>query len=168
MFAYSGWSGAMMMVRREVVERRGWITENQLARSLVYSQLLPGSTAIGIISGSGFRILGWPGLIVATIAYILPPAILMTALSVLYFHYHTVPSLGAPLNGIYAALSGLLLANAWQLARKYNRSNLLWVFTGAAMLANIFLHLNYALIVIAAGIISILLLSPERKEESDA
>ena len=152
-FAYGGWSGAMLMARRELIEKHHWISEEELARSLTYSQLLPGSTAVGIISGSGYRILGWPGLVVATVMYILPPTILMILLSAVYFRYHTIPSLGAPLSGVYAALTGILVANAWQLAKKYNNMWFLWVISITALVANVLLHISFAPIVISAAII---------------
>jgi chromate transporter len=163
--AYGGWSGAMLMVRREAIIKHAWITEDQLAKSFTYSQLLPGSTAVGIVSSTGYRTLGWPGLIIATGAYILPPALLLMALSALYFKYHTVHLLSAPLNGVYAALVGLLLANTWELARKYNQSWFLWLISMGALVLNSMFNVRFSIIVICFGLLYILILSKQKIHE---
>jgi chromate transporter len=70
--------------RKELVERRQWVSENQYAQLLAICQFLPGPASSQVGFSLGLLRAGWLGAIAAFVAFTLPSAILlMTFASIL-------------------------------------------------------------------------------------
>lgn len=63
--------------RAEFVERRKWVTESQYAQLLALCQFLPGPASSQLGFSLGLLRAGWPGAIVAFLAFTLPSALLL-------------------------------------------------------------------------------------------
>ena len=74
----------LVIVERELVERRGVLTHQDLTDALTYTKPLPGSTVVQIVAYLAYRIGGWPGAAVATLGYLLPSTLAMMALAAGY------------------------------------------------------------------------------------
>jgi chromate transport protein ChrA len=59
-------------LRRELVERRGWLQPSEITEALAYTKPLPGSTVVQVVTFLGWRVDNWPGVIVATVAFLFP------------------------------------------------------------------------------------------------
>lgn len=92
------------LIRREVVERRGWLTERELLDLVGLTSLIPGpnSTELAMLVGQR-RAAGW-GLIVAGVAFIVPAALTVLALAWAYVTYGATPGAEALLYGIKPAV----------------------------------------------------------------
>lgn len=85
--------------RRELVERRKWISDAQYAQLLAISQFLPGPASSQLGFGLGLMRGGWPGALAAFLGFTLPSATLMFAFAVV------LPRVGGDLAS--SALHGL-------------------------------------------------------------
>lgn len=65
--------------RREIVERRAWISEEQFAQLLAICQFLPGPASSQLGFGLGLLRAGWRGALAAFLAFTLPSALLLVA-----------------------------------------------------------------------------------------
>src|SRR5215212_3435898 len=74
----------LVMIERELVDRRRVLTHRDLTDALTYTKTLPGSTVVQIVAYLSYRLGGWPGSAVATIAYLVPSTIAMMALAAGY------------------------------------------------------------------------------------
>ena len=77
--AFGGLGATLTLLRRELVERRGWLRPSDVTEALAYTKPLPGSTVVQVVTFLGWRLGNWPGAIVATVAFVLPALALMTA-----------------------------------------------------------------------------------------
>jgi chromate transporter len=66
-------------LRREVVERRGWLGDEAYADLVALCQLLPGPTSSQVVFGLGLRRAGVPGALLASACFMLPSAVAMVA-----------------------------------------------------------------------------------------
>jgi chromate transporter len=156
----------LAIVERDLVDKYRLLTREDITESLTYTRLLPGSTVLQIVSYLGYKLAGWPGSALITAAYIIPSALAMVLLAAGYAAVTTVPTVAPAVNGITAAVVGILLATAYRLGKR-NITGLLTVTIGlAAFVAGAFQGVNAALIVVAGGIIGILLLSPATNEQT--
>jgi chromate transporter len=102
----------------------------------------------------------------ATAAFLLPAAALMTALAVTYVAASALPDLEPAIRGLTAAVVGVLLATTYRLGKSSFRDPVLLALTLAAFGAGVVFNVNAALIVVAAGLIGLLLFaSPARRKE---
>src|SRR5882724_10855156 len=114
---FLGLGTALALVERELVSRRRWLTEADLTEALTYTKLLPGSTVIQVMAYLGYKLGGWSGSAVATAAFIVPSALLMLLLAAAYVSATALPAIGPTVNGLTAAVVGVLLATTYRLGR---------------------------------------------------
>lgn len=147
----------LIMIERELVDRRGVLTHQDLTDALTYTKTLPGSTVVQIVAYLAYRLGGWTGSAVATVVYLLPSTLAMMALAAGYIAVSSLPLVRPAAEGLTAAAVGLLLATAWRLSkRSINlRQPLSVALAALAIIAGGVFHLSAALVVVAAGVIGI-------------
>ncbi len=103
-------------IEQEVVERLGWLTRREFLDALDLGQITPGPVVI-TATFIGYKVAGWAGAIVATIAIFLPSFVL-TLLGANYLRRkQDSPVLQAALRGINAAAVGAIAGSLVSLAR---------------------------------------------------
>jgi chromate transporter len=82
--AFGGPAAHVALIERECVQRRAWITRQRFLDLLGVANLIPGPTSTELAMHVGRQRAGWPGLIVAGLAFILPGAIVVGVLAAIY------------------------------------------------------------------------------------
>lgn len=111
---------AVVMMRRELIARRGWLTEREFLEIYAVAQICPGGLPISLAVLCGKRLAGIPGFFVALVAETVPGFVVLVVLALLSFDPH-MALLRAALRGAAAAAVGSLLANAIQMNWPYRR-----------------------------------------------
>jgi chromate transporter len=147
----------LVMIERELVQRRQALTHQDLTDALTYTKTLPGSTVVQIVAYLAFRLGGWPGSAIATIVYLLPSTLAMMALAAGYIAVSGLPLVRPAADGLTAAAVGLLLATAWRLSKRAisPRQPLSVVLAAGAVIADGMLGVSAAMVVVVAGLIGI-------------
>lgn len=160
--AFGGLGTTLALIERELVTRRGMLTPAEVTEALTYTKLLPGSTGPQAISYLGYKLGGWSGSALATAAFLFPSALLMVLLAAAYGATSALPAMGSPVNGLTSAVVGILLATTYRLGQANIKEPLTWGIALVAFAVGAVLDISAALIVVAAGLLGILLLSPSR------
>lgn len=147
----------LVLIERELVDRRRVLTHQDLTDALTYTKTLPGSTVVQIVAYLAYRLGGWPGSAVATVVYLVPSTLAMMALAAGYIAVSGLPLVRPAADGLTAAAVGLLVATAWRLSKRSinRRQPLSLVLAAAAVIAGGVFHLSAALVVIVAGLLGI-------------
>jgi chromate transporter len=82
--AFGGPAVHVALIERECVQRRGWITRQRFLDLLGVANLIPGPTSTELAMHVGRQRAGWPGLVVAGLAFIVPGALIVGVLAALY------------------------------------------------------------------------------------
>jgi len=159
--AFGGLGATLALVERELVDKRRWLTPADLTEALTYTKLLPGSTVVQVVSYLGYKLGGWPGSALATAAFVLPSVLAMLVLAALYVAATALPALGPAVNGLTAAVVGILLATTYRLGKANIKGPVALGMAVAACGVGVWLGVNAALIVVAAGVLGILLFATE-------
>ena len=133
--AFGGPAAHIAMMEDEVVRRRRWLTREQFLDYLGATNLIPGpnSTELAIHIGHARR--GWPGLLVAGIAFILPASLIVAAVAWAYVRYGSLPQAGGLLYGIKPVVMAVVAQALWGLGRSAVKSRVLAIVGLAAILA---------------------------------
>lgn len=116
LLAFGGPVAQIAMIRRELVDREGWISSARFNRLLAVMQILPGPEAHELCVHLGVRAHGRIGGLLAGLGFMLPGFILMMGLSWLYFQLDmNQPWLAATLLGAQAAVLALIVRAVWKL-----------------------------------------------------
>jgi len=147
----------LVIIERELVDRRGVLTHQDLTDALTYTKALPGSTVVQIVAYLAYRLGGWPGSALATIVYLLPSTLAMKALAAGYIAVSELPLMRPAASGLTAAAVGLLLATAWRLSKRAidPRQPLSIALAVGAIVAGGVFGISAALLVMIAGVIGI-------------
>jgi chromate transporter len=157
--AFGGLGPALVIVERELVERRRLLTAADVAQAVAATRLLPGSALIQVMAFLGYRLKGWRGSGVAVAAGLLVPVTAMLALATAYDAAPVWPALGRAAHGMAAVVAGLFFASAYRLGRAVIRGNVGVGIALAAAGATAGLSAPAILAVVTGGLIGVVLLS---------
>ncbi len=134
--------GMSAWIRREVVQKRGWIDEGQFLSGLALCQIAPGPNAVNLSVFIGTTLLGTAGAVVALSAMLAVPSAILFAAGYVYFTVRALPQgawFSTLLAGAGAAAIGLTLANGVRLTRRGVRDRTAWVImVGTALAIGVF------------------------------
>lgn len=150
--AFGGPAAHIAMMEEEVVRRRQWLTHAEFLDLLGATNLIPGPNSTEMAIHIGHRRAGWPGLLVAGACFILPAALIVTALAWAYTRFGHLPRADAVLYGIKPVIIAVVLQALWGLSRTAVKSRTLGVLAGVAALAA-FVGVNELLVLLAAGLV---------------
>lgn len=106
-------------IRRQAVEKQGWLSEDSFRFGMSITQMIPGATAMQMAAYSGLRARGFPGAVVAYVGFSLPAFLLMLGLSALYFSARDIAWVGNLFSGLQAVVVALIANAAFNFARRY-------------------------------------------------
>jgi len=131
--SFGGGAATLTLIRREVVERRGWLTDAEFVRDWALCQVAPGINLLALTILIGRRLAGVPGICLALVGLLLPSVAITVALTASYAHFRNTPAVQASLRGVIPATVGLGLLTAYQMARalltaarREGKTSLLW------------------------------------------
>ena len=158
--AFGGLGATVALMHRELVERRRVLTTEQVTEALAFTKPLPGSTVVQVVSYLGYRLGGWHGSALATVAFLTPPMACMVLLAHFYEAVHTLHGFSSVVNGLLAAVVGLMLTTAYRLGRANVSGAATLAIALVAFAAVVGLKINAALVVVIAGLTGLLALMP--------
>lgn len=112
---YGGMWGGARELERELVERRGWLSKEQLQVRLVLSTLMPAPRFIGLAGLVGYQLRGWWGSVVSVACLLLPSALMVLGVVVMATRGPLPAALVVVQRFASLAVVGVLLGNAWRL-----------------------------------------------------
>ncbi len=106
------------MMRTEFVDKRHWMTDDEMVDTVAAMQSLPGIIASNMGVLIGYRIAGVPGAFAAVLGSILPPFVAISLLASIFAHLRQYPLVQEIFRGVRAAISALILLAVLSLARQ--------------------------------------------------
>jgi chromate transporter len=120
--AFGGPAAHIALMEEEFVRRRKWLTHQEFLDRLGAANLIPGPSSTEMAIYIGYTKRGWPGLIVAGSCFIIPAAILVTAIAAAYVRYGHLPRVGGVLYGVKPVVVAVIVQAFWKLARSAVKS----------------------------------------------
>ena len=162
-----GFGGPVALVgymHRDLVERRGWITEADYKEGLALAQLAPGPMAAQTAIYLGYvhyRILGAT---LVGIAFVLPSFFMVVALGWAYSRYGGLTWMQSVFYGVGAAVIGIIAISAHKLTVKsVGKDKLLWAIYLVLAAVTVITESEIAWLFLAAGVVVWLWRAPPRR-----
>ncbi len=154
-----GGPAIVAQIRRMIVLKRRWVTEEEFQETLAFCQTLPGPIAVQTAAHIGWRLYGGLGAALAEVFYILPTFAFMLGLSAAYFRFEHLPLVGAVFTGLGAVVVGIVADSIVSMAQSSLKD---WrgLLICCAAAAGFFSHVNI-LIVLAGAAAAGILLAPK-------
>lgn len=108
LFMFGGGYGALALLHKEVVEMRGWLTDEEFVTVLGIAESTPGPVAINSATYIGYKLHGITGSIIATLGVTLPAFLVILGIAMGLSRYFEEPLAKVILRGINAAVVSLI------------------------------------------------------------
>ena len=116
--SFGGPAAQVALLHRELVEVRTWLDEAEFLRALSFCMLLPGPEAMQLATYAGWKLRGTRGGLIAGLLFVIPGALVILALSLLYVRHGGTPRAEALLLGVKAAVAAIVLHALLRVARR--------------------------------------------------
>lgn len=141
-------------MRRDLVERLGWISESDYKEGLTLAQLAPGPLAAQLAIYLGFVHYRLLGATLVGFAFVLPSFLMVVALGWAYTHFGGLPWMQAVFYGVGAAVVGIIAMSAYKLTQKtIGNDKLLWAIYLTLAIVTFVTETEVAWLFIAGGLI---------------
>src|SRR5215470_11235537 len=133
------------MMHRMVVDEKKWIDDPRFVHALSFCMLLPGPEATKLATYIGWVLHGVRGGLAAGILFVLPGALVMLGLSLLYALGRGVTWIDGALFGIKAAVLVIVIEALLRIGKRALKTDLLYGLSGLAFVGIFFLALPFPL-----------------------
>ncbi len=176
LFTFGGGYAMISLIENNCVEKKKWITHDEMMNVTVIAESTPGPIAINCATFVGFKQAGFIGSLVATLGMILPSFVIIYAISMFLDNFLEIAIIANAIKGIKIAVGILILDAAITMLGKMHKKVLpkvIMICSFAAMLLiNIFAwNFSSIALMLVAAVISLVIFcikgSPEQKDGTE-
>jgi chromate transporter len=150
--SFGGPAAQIALMHRVILDEKKWVTEPDYLRALSFCMLLPGPEAMQLATWIGWRLHGVKGGLIAGGLFVLPGAIIVLGLSLIYAAYGQVPVVAALFTGVQAAVIAIVIEALIRVSKRALKSREAYVIAIAAFAGLFLFKLPFPLIILSAAI----------------
>ena len=124
LFTFGGGYAMIAMIENNCVERKQWITHDEMMNITVIAESTPGPIAINCATFTGYKKAGFMGALVATLGMISPSFIVIYLISAFLDHFLELTMIANAFKGIKIAVGFLILDAAITMVKKMHKKKL--------------------------------------------
>lgn len=152
-FTFGGGYVIVSLLKKKFVDELGWISEQEMLDMTAIAQSCPGAVAVNAAILVGYRIARIPGALVAICGTVLPPFVIISAISACYTAVRDNAVVAAVLKGMQSGIAAViadvtvtLTQGAWREGRLASI-----IVLAVAFCASWFFSVNVIWIILACG-----------------
>lgn len=164
-FTFGGGLAMMPIMQRELIEKRGWVSEEELIDYFAIGQSTPGIIAVNVATFVGYKKLGWLGGIIGTLGVVTPSWVIIMLLAGAISSVDKYPLAQRALRGINVAVAALLTSVIVKFTKKTIKNfwNALFMLLAFALIY--FFQVQSVWIILSSLIIGCLLTLYKQKKQ---
>jgi chromate transporter len=171
-FTFGGGYVIVSLLKTKFVDELHWIDENEMLDLIAIAQSSPGAIAVNGAIVVGYKVAGMPGIFCAILGAILPPFVIITAISAFYTAFKENFFIQNMLSGMRAGVGAVIISVVYDMGRGVTklRSPILIMIMIAAFLANYYFKINVILIILLTALIGAIrtVVSAKKEAASDS
>ncbi|MBR1673816.1 MAG: chromate transporter [Eubacterium sp.] len=175
LFTFGGGYAMLSIIENICVEKKNWITHDEMMNITVIAESTPGPIAINCATYVGYKKGKLPGAILATLGVTIPSFVIIFAISMFLEGFLEIPWIAHAFQGIKIAVGILILDAAIKMIRNMQKKPLqIGILLGSfavIILINVLkLHLSSIVVMLTAALVSVAFFLAEkirRKEEKE-
>ena len=137
-FTFGGGYAMIPFIQKEIVEKHGWMTDDDILDIFAIAESTPGPIAINSATFVGWRVAGFFGAALATFGVVLPSFVIILLISFLLGNFADIPAVQYAFQGIRAGVLALLVKALWTMFKKNPKGAVSYGIMAAAFLVTAF------------------------------
>ena len=153
---FGGGYALLPLLQKELVDKRGWTTNEEITDYYAIGQCTPGAIAVNVSTFIGYKIKGVLGGIVATLGFVSPAFIIIFLIATVLNQFSDLWYVQSAFKAIRACVFVLILSAIIKLSKK---SIVDWITLGLAatvLLLTVFTEIPLFIYVLVAGFIGVM------------
>lgn len=156
-FTFGGGLAMLPMLQKELVEKKHWVSEDELMDYYAIGQCTPGIIAVNTATFVGYKLKGVLGGIVATLGMVAPSIIIITIIAAFLQNFQDIVYVQYAFAGIRAAVVALILNTIIKLGKKSLTDIVTIIIFICVTALSLATNVSPAVFVIVAGVCGIIL-----------
>lgn len=162
---FGGGYAMLPMLQREIVENRGWASEEELSDYFAIGQCTPGVIAVNTATFVGQKRGGILGGIAATLGVVFPSLIIIICISALISNFSDIPAVAHAFAGVRVCVCVLILNAVVKLWRKTVVDAATFIVFIVILLLSVFTDLSPVLFVVISAVAGLTIKGLEAKRK---
>lgn len=156
-FTFGGGFVIVTFMKKKFVDELHWIDEKEMLDITALAQSSPGAIAVNAAILVGWKVCGFPGMLVAVLGTIIPPMVTIGIVSLFYSAFATNEYVALVLKGMQAGVAAVILDVVCGLGLKVIKTKkwLNYIVMAGAFITTFFFDVNVIFVIIAALVIGI-------------
>ena len=164
LFTFGGGYAMLPHIKEEVVEKKSWLTEDEILEIIAIAESTPGPIAINMATYIGHKQKGFWGSVFATLGVILPSLIIIFAISMFFEAFMQNKYVNHAFTGIKAAVAFLISKTGIEMLIKMKKNIFNIIFFLLVVISMLLLEIfavNFSSIffILAGGIVGLIVFS---------
>ena len=148
---FGGGYAMIPLIEAEAVEKRKWISAEEMLDIIAVAEATPGPLAINTATFVGRKTAGLPGAAAATLGTVLPSYLIIILVSLFYRQFRENRWVDCAFRGIRAAVVALMVNAVVKLARHVPKIAFAFALFGLALAAALCTDISVVAVLLAAG-----------------
>ena len=162
---FGGGYAMLPILQRDIVNKHGWATDDELMDYFAIGQCTPGIIAVNTATFIGYKNKGILGGIFATLGVVSPSVLILSIIAAFVTNYADVPAVAHAFAGIRACVCVLILNAVLKLRKGALKDKWTYMIFGVVFALSLFADISAAILVVLAGVAGLLIKKLTKGEE---
>ena len=156
------------LMKKQFVDELHWIDEEEMLDLVAIAQSSPGAIAVNGAIVVGYKLAGIAGVLTAVLGTVIPPFLIIAAVSVCYQAFRSNQLVAWMLEGMQSGVGAVIASVTFEMASGIvkERNTISLLIMGAAFAASVIWQINTVYIILARGLLGILITFSKRRMKS--
>ena len=155
-FTFGGGYAMIPLIQKEAVEKKGWVTDDDILEIIAIAESTPGPIAINSATFVGYRAAGVFGSFCATFGVVLPSFVVILLISYILRGFQDIAAVQYAFNGIRAGVLALLFKALWGMYKKSPKGWAAYVVMAGSFVLTAFLDVHVLLVIIGCALFGLI------------
>ena len=150
---FGGGYAMLPILQREVVENKGWATDEELTEYFAIGQCTPGVIAVNTATFIGYKYKGVVGGITTTLGVVFPSVVIIALIAAFLSHFADIPVVRHALAGVNAGVVAMIVSSVIKLGKSSLKDGVTAGIFLIVLALSLGLKLSPVILVVGAGVL---------------
>ncbi len=155
-FTFGGGYAMIPLIQREIVQKRKWITDDDILEIAAIAESTPGPIAVNTATFVGYRICKFGGAFFSTLGVVLPSFLIIAVISYVLREFLHIRAVRYAFYGIRAGVLALILKALWTMYRQCPAKVISYTIAALAFISVAFFKINVLFVLPACALIGLI------------
>ena len=166
-FTFGGGYAMIPVIQREIVENRGWISDDDILDIIAIAESTPGPIAINSATFVGYQVAGVLGSAAATLGVVLPAFTIIYIISFFLRQFEEIKAIQYAFVGIRAGVLSLLINAVIKMGKKCPKNLFSYIIVALSFTAVAIFNLNVLFVIIGCAVSGVAMALSSKKGGAD-